>query len=80
VKNYFFWRELNSFLNVDGKSKYEIASRRVAVLHLFTGDNHSEVAESLDISVRDVENDIAWNHSNRKNYANDLSKNLLKLP
>lgn len=74
VKNYFFWREFNSFLNLTGKSKYEKAARRLAVIHLFRGDNHSEVASKLHISVDDVKNDLRWHYSNKENYVFEISE------
>lgn len=78
VSNYFFWRNLNRLLNVQGKSKYEIAARRLAVLHLFKGDNYCEVAEMLELNTHDVRNDVEWSYNNKKNVVKQLSAEILK--
>jgi len=69
IKQFFLFKSLQERLNPtsDGRVSFRphvLSYRRKAIMRLFTGNNYEEVAETLDIPVDTVKNDVRSSYKN----------------
>lgn len=68
---YIFFDQLDKSMSSDERGRvnfklYKRYWRRWCVMKSFNGKNQQEIADSLKIPLKTVENDIAWYYDNQK--------------